>query len=163
MSAERTINTGSQHWGTPHKYVKAVREVFQGEIDLDPCSNQYSIVGANTEFMLPKHDGLKEEWNYRKIYVNPPYGIDKQRGTTIKNWLAKCAHTHSAYGSEVSALVPIAANTSHWKQYLRRYIITEKGAYLQAVDGTTLGLFADLAKSTTFIVRGIVKVIVQYP
>jgi len=118
MSAERTINTGSQHWGTPHKYVKAVREVFQGEIDLDPCSNQYSIVGANTEFMLPKHDGLKEEWNYRKIYVNPPYGIDKQRGTTIKNWLAKCAHTHSAYGSEVSALVPIAANTSHWKQYV---------------------------------------------
>jgi len=36
MSAGRTINTGSQHWGTPHKYVKAVREVFQGDIDLDP-------------------------------------------------------------------------------------------------------------------------------
>jgi hypothetical protein len=45
-------------------------------------------------------------------------GIDKQRGTTIKNWLAKCAHAHSTYDSEVLALVPIAANTSHWKQYV---------------------------------------------
>jgi hypothetical protein len=40
MSAGRTINTGSQHWGTPQKYVKAMREVFQGDIDLDPCSNR---------------------------------------------------------------------------------------------------------------------------
>jgi hypothetical protein len=95
-----------------------MREVFHGEIDLDPCSNQYSIVGAKVKFTLPKHDGLKEEWNYRRIYVNPPYGIDKQRGMTIKNWLAKCAHAHSAYDSEVLALVPIAAHTSHWKQYV---------------------------------------------
>jgi hypothetical protein len=118
MSAGRTINTGSQHWGTPRKYVNAVREMFRGTIDLDPCSNQYSIVGASVELALPKHDGLKEEWNYPRIYVNPPYGIDKQRGTTIKNWLAKCAHAHSTYSSEVLALIPIAANTSHWKQYV---------------------------------------------
>lgn len=118
MSAGRSINTTSQHWGTPQKYVNAVREVFQGKIDLDPCSNQYSIVGAAVEFMLPKQDGLKEEWKYHNIYVNPPYGIDKQRGTTIKNWLAKCAHAHSTYDAEVLALVPIAANTSHWKQYV---------------------------------------------
>ena len=58
MSAGRTINTGSQHWGTPHKYVKAVREMFQGTIDLAPRSNQYSIVGAKVEFALPKYDDL---------------------------------------------------------------------------------------------------------
>lgn len=108
MSAGRSINTTSQHWGTPLKYVNAVRAMFGGMIDLDPCSNQYSIIGATVEFALPKHDGLKEDWNYWRIYVNPSYGIDKQRGTTIKNWLAKCAHAHFAYGSEVLALVPIA-------------------------------------------------------
>ena len=118
MSAGRNINTVSQSWGTPFKYVKAVKEAFGGIIHLDPCSNEYSIVHAQTEYLLPRHDGLKESWNYPTIYVNPPYGIDKDRGTTIKNWLAKCAYAHEEYRSEVIALIPIAANTSHWKKYV---------------------------------------------
>lgn len=118
MSAGRNINTFSQSWGTPHKYVNAVKEIFGGHIDLDPCSNEFSVVNAQTEYRLPEHDGLKESWNYPTIYVNPPYGIDKERGTTIKNWLAKSAYAHKEYNSEVLALVPIAANTSHWKKYV---------------------------------------------
>jgi len=118
MSAGRTINTFSQNWGTPPKYVQAVKKVFGGVIHLDPCSNEYSIVDAKTEYILPKHDGLKESWNFPTIYVNPPYGIDKKRGTTIKSWLARCAHAYEEYSSEVLALVPIAANTTHWKKYV---------------------------------------------
>ena len=46
--------------------------------------------------MLPEKDGLEQDWNdYRRIYVNPPYGADRERGTSIKNWLAKCARTHT--------------------------------------------------------------------
>lgn len=118
MSAGRTINTSSQCWGTPPKYVSAVKEVFGGFIDLDPCSNEFSVVNAETEYRLPKHDGLIESWDFSTIYVNPPYGIDKERGTTIKNWLAKCAFANEEFNSEVLALVPIAANTSHWKKYV---------------------------------------------
>lgn len=118
MSAGRTINTASQSWGTPLKYVNAVKAVFGGQIDLDPCSNEFSIVNAKTEYRLPQFDGLKESWNFGTIYVNPPYGIDKERQTTIKNWLANCANAYEAYNSEVLALVPIAANTSHWKKYV---------------------------------------------
>ena len=118
MSAGRTVNTFSQSWGTPHKYVKAVKEVFGGKIGLDPCTNKYSIVNAEVEYCLPKHDGLKESWDFQTIYINPPYGIDKARGTTIKSWLARCAHAHEEYGSEVLALVPVAVNTAHWKKYV---------------------------------------------
>jgi hypothetical protein len=118
MSAGRNVNTLSQSWGTPHKYVKAVKDVFGGYIDLDPCSNCYSVVQAKVEYCLPEHDGLQESWNYPTIYVNPPYGIDKERGTTIKNWLAKCAYAYREYQSQVLALVPIAANTAHWKKYV---------------------------------------------
>lgn len=118
MSAGRKINTNSQSWGTPQKYVDAVKKVFGGYIDLDPCSNEYSIVHARTEYLLPEKDGLKESWNFPKIYVNPPYGIDKERGTTIKNWFSKCAHANEDFNSEVLALVPIAANTAHWKKYV---------------------------------------------
>lgn len=116
MSAGRQVNTLSQEWCTPAKYVNAVKKFFGGEIDLDPCSNEHAIVHANTEFRLPKTDGLKEEWNYQRIYVNPPYGSDKQRGTTIKNWLAKCCLANEKYSAQVLALVPVATNTSHWKQ-----------------------------------------------
>ena len=116
MSAGRTVNSQSQTWGTPIKYVKAIKCLFEGSIALDPCSNEYSIVQAETEFMLPQNDGLREDWNYATIYINPPYGADRERGATIKNWLAKCALTHQKYGSEILALVPVATNTGHWKQ-----------------------------------------------
>lgn len=116
MSAGRKIKTQSQHWGTPLKYVKSVKQFFGGKIDLDPCSNEYSMVKAETEFLLPERDGLNEKWDYKTIYVNPPYGIDQERGTTIRNWLAKCANAHKKYGAEVLALVPVAPNTAHWKK-----------------------------------------------
>ena len=115
MSAGRTVNSQSQSWGTPKNYVDAVRRFFNGNIELDPCSNEYSIVNANTEFMLPNQDGLKEEWNFSTIYVNPPYGADRDRGTTIKHWLSKCAKSHKTYKAEILALVPVATNTKHWK------------------------------------------------
>jgi hypothetical protein len=118
VTAGRTLNTLSQEWGTPEKYVKAVRDVFGGHIDLDPCSNEYSIVDARTEYRLPKHDGLRESWDFPSIYVNPPYGIDKERGTSIKKWLCRCAAANLEHRSEVLALVPVATNTGHWKKYV---------------------------------------------
>ena len=119
MTAGRN-NTTSQsvHWCTPLKYVKAVKEVFDGGIELDPCSNQWSIVKANTEWALPEIDGLAKEWDFETIYINPPYGADRKLGTTIKDWLSKCAHAFKYYDSEVLALVPVAANTGHWKKYV---------------------------------------------
>lgn len=118
MTAGRTVNSQSVDWCTPQKYVSAVREVFGGEISLDPCSNKWSIVQAETSYQLPERDGLRESWNYPTIYVNPPYGADKKAHTTIKHWLYKCAHAHERYGSEVIALVPVATNTRHWKEYV---------------------------------------------
>ena len=116
MTAGRHINSKNKEWSTPKKYVDAVKESFGGKIQLDPCSNKYSIVKAEVEYLLPEKDGLKESWNFKTIYVNPPYGIDKERRTAIKNWLEKCAKAHDEYGSEVIALIPVATNTGHWKR-----------------------------------------------
>ena len=118
MSAGRTINTQSQEWGTPGKYVEAVKRVFAGGIDLDPCSNEHSIVEATVAYSLPEHDGLKESWDYPRIFVNPPYGIDQERGTSIKHWFYRCATAHRNHHAEVIALVPVATNTGHWKKYV---------------------------------------------
>ncbi|MEZ4713896.1 MAG: DNA N-6-adenine-methyltransferase [Caldilineaceae bacterium] len=116
MTAGRSINSKSQDWGTPPQYVQAVKAVFGGKIDLDPCSSEYSIVDARVEYRLPKCDGLSASWNYPTIYVNPPYGADRGRGASIKQWLARCAEAHEVYDAEVIALVPVAVNTGHWKK-----------------------------------------------
>lgn len=118
MTAGRRINTTSQSWCTPKKYVDSIRDFFGGAIALDPCSNEYSIVKAQVEYCLPDMDGLDESWDYKTIYVNPPYGIDRYRGTSIKHWLARCAESHKQFGSEIVALIPVAPNTSHWKKYI---------------------------------------------
>jgi hypothetical protein len=118
MTAGRKIVAENKDWGTPEKYVTAVRESFGGGIDLDPCSNRYSIVRARVEYSLPFQDGLRESWNFPTIYVNPPYGIDRQHGKTIKEWLRKCEEAHRVHGSEVIALIPVATNTGHWKKYI---------------------------------------------
>ncbi len=118
MTAGRNIKSISQTWCTPPKYVCAVRKVFGGTIALDPCSNPQSIVRAEVEYQLPDRDGLRSSWDYPTIYVNPPYGADRKCGTTIKDWLRRCARAREECGSEVLALVPVATNTKHWKDYV---------------------------------------------
>jgi hypothetical protein len=61
---------------------------------------------------------LRDSWDFPTIYVNPPYGIDREHGTSIKNWLRRCAAAHKNHRSEVLALVPVATNTGHWKNYV---------------------------------------------
>lgn len=116
--AGRAVRSQSRDWCTPPKYVAAVRDVFGGVIELDPCSNSGSVVRAQEEWRLPENDGLARDWGRRKIYVNPPYGADRERGTTIKDWLAKCAATRDKFGADIIALVPVATNTAHWKRYV---------------------------------------------
>lgn len=115
MSAGRKRISEKKDWNTPPKYIKAVYDFF-GEVDLDPCSNELSIVNAKTEFILPI-DGLKEEWDYKRIFMNPPYGRDMAMKTTIKNWIIKA---NEAYinGSEVLALIPVATSSSHFKEII---------------------------------------------
>ena len=108
----------SQHWCTPPKYINVIRDFFGGNIDLDPCSNRHSIVKATVEYSLPDVDGLRSSWDYPTVFINPPYGRDRKRGTTIFHWLQKCAEARAAYGAEVLALVPVAPNTKHWKEYV---------------------------------------------
>lgn len=119
MTAGRSnVQSASQEWCTPPKYVRAIRAFFDGSVALDPCSNRYSIVGAAVEYSLPLADGLVESWNYPTIFVNPPYGRDPARRTTIRDWLRRCAESNARHGAEVLALVPVATNTRHWKSYV---------------------------------------------
>lgn len=68
-------------------------------------------------YSLPHQDGLVEPWDAATVYVNPPYGRDPARGTSIKDWLGRC-DAAARGGAEVIALIPVAPNTTHWKRYV---------------------------------------------
>ena len=96
MTAGRTSISTNKDWGTPPLYVTPVRSVL-GKIWLDPCSNRHSIVGAEVEYALPSRDGLACSWNYPTIYVNPPYGADRElRNLTMKLFLGEQEAVKSA-------------------------------------------------------------------
>ena len=119
MTAGRTNSyQTSTSWCTPPKYVAVINAFFNNNIELDPCSNEFSLIDAKVCFSLPHKDGLVEEWNYKTIFVNPPYGADRERRTTIKDWIKKCEEAHQTYHAEVLALIPVATNTRHWKDYI---------------------------------------------
>ena len=120
MSIGRKAVSEKKDWNTPPKYVKVVREFFNNEIDLDPCSNEYSTVNANKEYILPV-DGLSQSWFYNKIFLNPPYGRDMERGTVIYDWIKKGTESHLEYGSEVIMLIPVATNTRHFKDLIFKH------------------------------------------
>lgn len=71
----------SQHWNTPPYILEAVRNVIGGQIDLDPCDNEWSETKARVSYMLPAHNGLKDSWlvapdgsQITSVFCNPPYG-----------------------------------------------------------------------------------------
>lgn len=85
-------SSANEHWCTPRTILDPIQNHL-GPIELDPCSNKLSIVGAAIDFYGPAvpspdglcHDGLLESWQCKGlVYVNPPYG------RKIKPWIAKC-------------------------------------------------------------------------
>lgn len=117
MTAGRQSVSTVKDWCTPPSIIRSVKETFGGSIGLDPCSNEFSMVGAMKEYSLPFSDGLRDPWDAKTIYVNPPYGSDRGRGTRIIDWFERIVDANRN-GSEVIALVPVATNTKHWKEHV---------------------------------------------
>jgi len=113
MTAGRKSNANKKDWNTPPKYITPIKQFFGGKIDLDPCSNHFSLVEANTSFIYPTKDGLVDSWDGDSIFVNPPYG--RQEGKSLYHWFQKGVAEHK-HGKEMIFLVPVATNTKHFKE-----------------------------------------------
>jgi phage N-6-adenine-methyltransferase len=95
-------------WCTPPEIVSVVRQAFGGQIDLDPCSNARSVVGARKNYTI-RDDGLARKWR-GNAYVNPPYG----RG--LNAWVRKAVHeSHGDWPANVIMLIPAAVGTVRWQ------------------------------------------------
>jgi len=116
----------SQHWNTPSHIVEAVVETFGGQIDLDPCDNDFSMTFPRVSYKLPGNNGLEKSWiiapdgsPIRNVFCNPPYGRDKKTGTSIADWVKRAVYYTTAVGSpEVILLIPSSTETGFWHEYI---------------------------------------------
>lgn len=111
------MSSANPNWETPDEFLSLVREVFGGDIGLDPCTtseNPTRAVWIRTP-PVEGHDnpgGLDHAWEtppgFPGVYMNPPYG----RG--IAPWVRK-ARDEGAGGTEIIALLPARPDTK-WFQ-----------------------------------------------
>ncbi len=104
-------------WCTPTNYIDAVRRFFGGRIGLDPCSNEWSNVAADNEWLPPRTDGLQRDWDFATIFVHPPF---KSARGALDAWLAKCSDASSRHDAQVVALLPASVNSAGWQRHVWR-------------------------------------------
>lgn len=86
-------------WSTPNTYKNKIQEEFEFD-DYDPCPLNDS----------PNRNGLLEDWDSNKIFVNPPYS---KLGTTKKHglgWIEK-GHNEAQKNKLIVFLVPARTDT----------------------------------------------------
>lgn len=114
--------TKSNEWYSPAKYVDAAREVFGGEIDLDPASCELAnrTVRA-TRFYTQEENGLIQEWGGR-MWLNPPYGrMYKTTGTSA--FVAKAINGYESGKIEQAIILTMVGMYASWFFDLLQYLV----------------------------------------
>jgi hypothetical protein len=107
----------TSEWYTPAEYIESVKAVFGGEIDLDPasCATANVTVGA-VEFFTEKDRGDTRDWHGR-VFLNPPYGLDKRESRAGKFCLKAIAEFQARRVSECIILVN-SVHAQNWQRPL---------------------------------------------
>lgn len=111
-AAPAIMRSQSVHHGTPPVVLDGVVYPVLGcPVDLDPCSNENSIVQARRNIIFPAENGLEIPWT-GTVFCNPPYGMPE-----IEKWIKKCVMENRRNGAEIISLLP-AHTSSSWFDYI---------------------------------------------
>ena len=113
------VQSHSNKWCTPPWILALARQVFNGSIDLDQCSNAsaQALVQAFQCFDQTD-DGLHQPWS-GKVFVNPPFGMvtgKSQQGLFLEKSISEYSKDHV---SEVLLLLMAAIGYDWLSQALK--------------------------------------------
>jgi len=123
MKARMTALMQSQYqaWNSPPEIMQLLHAGWPDGVDVDPCSNDGSIVGASITYDETA-DGLSKDWSdgltsAGLVYVNPPYG------KALPVWAAAIASQHKAMRDAgkmhaIISLVPARTDTAWFRSLL---------------------------------------------
>lgn len=106
-----TASTGNRTdcWNTPKSFVEDVLIFFEGNLDLDPCSNNVEEpnVPANTIY-TEENNGLSKEWIANSVFMNHPYSNSKE-------WIPYAVNQYEKGNSkEMILLIKLDVSTVWW-------------------------------------------------
>lgn len=115
-STPTAFSSARSQWNTPPEIIQLTLRLFDGVIDLDPCSDaegDKANVPARIHY-TEGTDGLTRPWIGR-VYMNPPYG------RVIATWVRKFILNYKlGITTEGIILVPARTDTA-WFRLLRDF------------------------------------------
>lgn len=85
---------------------KYLVDIFGGDFDYDPATTKKQAEYLNiNNYDTEETNGLIQDWNYKKIWINPPF--------TMKfDFLKKAVDTYKKYRNDIYILFPIESMTT---------------------------------------------------
>lgn len=105
------VHYSSKHkdWETPQPLFDLLDNEFL--FTLDVCATDKTAKCEN--YFTPEDDGLAQEWEGHRCWMNPPYGDE------ISAWIEKAYRAAQHKGTLVVCLLPARTDTSWWWDYCR--------------------------------------------
>lgn len=90
MNKNIIFSNSKDEWYTP----KSIIQKF-GPFDLDVATTKFNLERLNIPMGYTKEDnGLQQEWNYKKVWCNPPFTLKKE-------FVDKAIEQHTKYNNDI--------------------------------------------------------------
>lgn len=95
-------NGNGRHWATPPEVFDPLNAEFQ--FTLDPCATP--TTAKCPLYFTEEQDGLTQDWNNHRVFMNPPYGRE------VYAWTRKARDS----GALVVGLLPASTDLAWWHE-----------------------------------------------
>lgn len=102
---DTVFSSGNDEYETPPALYEVLNEVF--DFTLDPCSTDDNHLAP--KWFTKKTDGLKQSWQFNRVFVNYPY-------SQAKAWLRKIGE--ESYFSDIVVLCPARTDTKGFQEHV---------------------------------------------
>ena len=106
----------NDEWFTPKPIIEKVKKVFDGKIDLDPCSNHLANKRVKANFYYSKNNSCldKDALWFGKVFVNPPYSNPE-----LKKVLLRAIEEYELGRISEMIILTNSGTDTRWNQILK--------------------------------------------
>ena len=108
MNRKLMFSNINNAWCTPQEFFDKLNLEF--DFTLDPCATERSA--KCKRYFTANEDGLIQNWQGHKVFVNPPYGRQ------IGKWVKKCYDEGQKPDTLVVLLIPARTDTRYFHDYI---------------------------------------------
>ncbi|MCI9069866.1 MAG: adenine methyltransferase [Clostridium sp.] len=108
MNTDLMFSSKTDLWSTPQDFFDKLNDEFN--FDLDPCCTRENA--KCKKYFTINEDGLKQSWEGRIVFCNPPYGKE------IRKWVEKAHFESMKENTKVVMLIPARTDTSYFHDYI---------------------------------------------